>query len=139
MSGMAISDLAQSVNWVFGLVVGDDDVSRMGVNALRFYAGWGDIRSLSPVFDADGNPSVLKPTLADSIDEFTELTDGEWAIVKPLLCLYVERENARALEASRGNGVEVFGRAVSEVEQDIRAYETELLPRLAFSCQIETI
>ena len=53
--------------------------------------------------------------------------------------LYVERENARPLEASRMQGVEVYGRDVASVEQDVERYESETLPRLAFMQPVETI
>jgi hypothetical protein len=53
--------------------------------------------------------------------------------------LYIERANAVALEASRTLGVEMYGRTVSEIQQDIDREEKENIPRLGFSCDVETI
>ena len=82
------------------------------------------------LLDPDG-PAV-KPSLPIKDVEFvsadTDLTMGEWAIIKPLFVLYVERENATRLEASRGLGVDAFGRTTSEVAQDIERMETETIP-----------
>jgi hypothetical protein len=69
----------------------------------------------------------------------TDLTDGEWALIRPLYMLYIERANAVALEASRTLGVEMYGRTVSEIQQDIDREEKENIPRLGFSCDVETI
>lgn len=139
MAGKALSELIESVNWPYGLVLDEPQTTAAGIAAVRFYAGYGDIRSLSPIFDGNGEPLTPNFTLADAIDEDVELTDGEWSLIKPLYMLYIERDNARALEASRGLGVDVYGRSVTEIEQDIRAYESEALPKLAFGCQIVTI
>lgn len=120
---MMLGELALSVNWPFGLILDDLDVVKQAVNAARQYAAWGDIASL-----AAGDPA----SVLDDLDENADISAGEWAIIKPLHLLYVERENARALEASRGNGVDVYGRSVSEIEQAITLYEADM-PRAAFS------
>ncbi len=75
---------------------------------------------------------------AEVITETTDLTSGEWAIIKPLFLLYVERENAIYLESSRGLGLDVYGRSVAEVIADITTYQLEL-PKLAFCSQIITV
>lgn len=72
------------------------------------------------------------------ITETTELTTGEWSIIKPLFLLYVERENAIYLESTRGLGLEVYGRSVAEVMADITDYEQNL-GHLAFCRPIITI
>ncbi len=123
---MKLGDLAASVEWPFGLVLDADATKKLAVAASRHYDGWGQLRSL-----AVDSPPVLSPDI--------DVTDGEWSIIKPLYMLYVERENARALEASRGLGVDVFGRTISEIATEISQYETVDLPRLAFSCQPESI
>jgi hypothetical protein len=91
---------------------------------------WFAIQSPQTFAVADG-PAV-KPSLPIKNVEFlsadTDLTMGEWAIIKPLFSLYVERECATRLEASRGLGVDVFGRSVSEISQDITVMETETIP-----------
>jgi hypothetical protein len=52
--------------------------------------------------------------------------------------LYVERENAVYLEASRGMGLDVYGRSVAEITGDITNFEMEL-PKLAFCRGIVTV
>jgi hypothetical protein len=69
----------------------------------------------------------------------TVVTWSEWAVIKPLFMLYVERENARALEVSRQQGIEVYGRGVAEIENDVQRHETEVLPRAAFIQPMETL
>lgn len=123
---MELSELAASVKWAFGLVIGDDDVTAQAVAAARHYHGYGDIRSVAG-------------KSAAAVTEDTAIAPGEWAVIKPLFMLYVERENARALEASRGLGVDVYGRTISEIGPEITQYENNDLPRLAFSCMPESI
>jgi hypothetical protein len=126
---VTLNDLAVSVNWVFGLVIEDDKVLELAVAAARQFATWGDLSGVAP----------------DSADELAAINDSlpiapaEWGVIKPLFMLYVERENARALEASRMQGVDVYGRDVNSIEGDIRQYETVDLPRLAFSAVPESI
>jgi len=79
------------------------------------------------------------PTPPPELSPDTAITDSEWALIKPLYALYVERENARALEASRMQGVDPYGRTVSEVQGDIERYENGDMPRLAFFQPSETI
>jgi hypothetical protein len=123
---VTLGELALSINWAFGLILDEPDVQRQACAAARVYLTWGDIASIP---DAD---------LCD-VDEHCDLTPGEWGVIKPLVAMYVERENARALEASRGTGVDPYGRSVSEIEQSIAQYETVDLPRLAFNCAPEQI
>ena len=66
------------------------------------------------------------------------LSLSEWAIIKPLFELYVERENAMHLEASRVLGVDVYGRGVSEVKQDINQYH-EMMHKKAFIYPVITV
>jgi hypothetical protein len=40
-------------------------------------------------------------------------------MIRPLFLLYLERETALQLEASRGMGIDPFGRSSSEVAGDI--------------------
>jgi len=54
------------------------------------------------------------------------LSHSEWAIIKPLFYLYIERENALHLEASRVLGVDVYGRSVSEVQGEISNYHEQM-------------
>jgi hypothetical protein len=91
--------------------------------------------------DSDApTPPPLTPTPPPKVlDANTEITPSEWSILKPLYMLYVERENARVLETSRQQGVEVFGRDVASIQGDIERQENEVLPRLAFFQAAETI
>lgn len=66
---------------------------------------------------------ITAPTAYPAITSLTNLSVSEWAIIRPLFLLYVERENAIQLEASRGMGVDVFGRSSSEVAGDITQME----------------
>lgn len=127
---MTLGELALSVNWTFGLIIDGEDVIKQACAAARQYLAWGEIASIG----ADGAPAGL-----GDVDEHCIITPSEWGLIKPLAVLYVERENARALEASRGQGVDVYGRSVSEIEQSITQYEVMDLPRLAFSCTPESI
>jgi hypothetical protein len=123
---VTLGELALSVNWTFGLIIDGADVQKQACAAARQYLAWGDIASV-----AEGE--------AWGVDEHCDVTASEWGIIKPLVLLYVERENARALEASRGTGVDVYGRSVSEIEQSIAQYELVDLPRLSFRAAPETI
>lgn len=124
---MTLGELAASIHWTFGLIIADEDVTTQAINAARQYVGWGTIASLGDI-----------PAL-DELDKFTDIADGEWSVIKPLAALYIERENARALEASRGVGVDVYGRDVNTIEADIRQYENTDLPRMAFMQLPESI
>ncbi|KVN83499.1 hypothetical protein [Burkholderia ubonensis] len=162
-----LAELAKDVRWAFGLVIDDDELARQAINAARTYLAWGRIASVDPVVMADAPPTYPPPdpaaqvvmgyngTIYDApprrpevptypapttpLSADSDITDGEWGIIRPLYLLYVERENARGLEASRGLGVDVYGRTVDQVEADIRQYETQDLPRLAFAQTIETV
>jgi hypothetical protein len=128
------------------LALDPDRVASCLIEATRFYAGYGDIRSLSLSDDLPGatGASALYPDpLPDIqagvpvkdiavIDLDTTLTAGEWAIIRPLFVLYVELAQAEALEATRGLGVDVYGRSVSEIRGDIRLMEDETIPAKSF-------
>lgn len=131
------------------LVLDQAETATCAIEAARIYAGYGDIRSLSASdvlqeaagagqalpLPMDPEPDVV-PALPikdlSLIMADTDLSTGEWAIIRPLFLLYAERESAQRLEASRGLGVDVYGRAVSEIAQDIRVMEDETLPAKAF-------
>lgn len=119
------------------------------VAAARFYAGYGDIASVSKsdVLLSAAGASAERPEYGDEyenvlqalpikdlglITEDTDLSTGEWAIIRPLFALYIERENAMLLEATRGLGADPFGRSVAEVTQDILQQENEIIPAKGF-------
>lgn len=97
-----------------GVILSVPEVTALAISATEFYAGYAEILSI---------PGV--------VDENTVLSLSEWAIIRPLFLLYVERETALQLEASRGLGVDVFGRTSSEVAADIALLEAKI-PKDAF-------
>jgi hypothetical protein len=89
--------------------------------------------------DAPADASTPPPPPPGELSAQTPITPSEWSVIKPLYMLYVERENARVLETSRQQGVEVFGRDVASIQADIERQETDVMPRLAFFQPVETI
>jgi len=102
-----------------GILIDDEAINGQAIIAAHQYNAYGYF--------------AYQELFADHLDIDLNycITDSEWAIIRPLFDLYVERENAIHLEASRGMGVDVFGRSVSEINSDIAQKESEL-PRLAF-------
>lgn len=115
-----------------GNLLDSDIVTAQLMAATLFYAGYSDLAEWRdiPVTDPITPPA--------DISEATVLNESEWAIIKPLFMLYLERENALYLESSRGMGVEQFGRTSSEVIGDITDYEPEMNHK-AFCMEIETV
>lgn len=101
-----------------GLFLGRQQVVGCAIEATRLFAGWAEL---------------VDPAAADldGIVETVDVTASEWAIIKPLFLLYVERETATVVENSRSMGIELPGRSSSEVSNQIQQYEAEL-PQLAF-------
>lgn len=123
---MQLVDLVQQHGWRVGLVLDETDALDLALYAVRQYLAWGELASL---------PNTAAPSV---LDGKLEMTLSEWGVIQPLFALYLELNNARALEASRSSGVEPYGRTVSEVQQSIDAM-LEALPRKAFSMPMETI
>ncbi len=132
-----------------GIVLEPDDVLALCIAATRMFAGYGQILSLSPDADpaddetpkrtyAEVGRSPIRPVLIDQITPATELTSGEWAIIRPLFVLYVERQNAFLQEASRNLGADPYGRSSSEIASDIERAE-EALPHKAFQQPVISI
>lgn len=92
-------------------------VLAQAVRAVGFYAGYATIASA--------------PDNNQAIDADTDVSLSEWAVIRPLFLLYVERETALQLEASRMQGIDVFGRSVSEITAEIASIE-DGLPHKAF-------
>ena len=110
-----------------GIIIDDAQVVRQLIAATRLYAAYGALKhGTEPVPEFEG------------ITEDTELSLGEWGMIRPLFVLYVERETAVQLEASRAMGVEVFGRTVSEISGEITQYES-MLPQKAFCQPVITV
>ena len=109
-----------------GLMLDTDQVTALAVAAATFHHGFARMESAWVALEADPEADPDIP-----IDAETPLTDSEWALIRPLFLLYIERETAMMLEASRGLGVDVFGRSTSEVATDITLMEQEM-PKRAF-------
>ncbi len=107
-------------------------VTAQAVNALRFLAGYALLEEHRIRLDAD--PLAH----AGVIDASSLITYSEWALIRSLFLLYIERETAHYIEATRGFGVDVFGRSSSEVQQDITQMEMEF-PRRAFNYDVLTV
>lgn len=140
-------------------VLSEDDLLAHAVAAARYYAAYGDIRSVSQmdplpeavgaapvpapvILEGDPEPDVHQPWPIKSLDLIegeTEITTGEWAVIKPLFMLYVERETAIRLEASRGLGLDPYGRLSSEIAQDIKDMEENVIPAKAFVHVVLTV
>jgi hypothetical protein len=103
-----------------------EQVTAQAVAATRMYAAYGKMRAQDVV---DNVPPI---------DADIAVTNSEWGVIRPLFMLYVERENALQLEASRGLGVDVFGRDSGTVAAEIAQAEADL-PAKAFSRPILTI
>lgn len=109
-----------------GNLLDEDTVLAQAVAATRFYAGYAAIRA------RDGANPV------PAIDGTIEISESEWALIRPLFLLYVERETALQLEASRGMGIDPFGRSASEIAAEISQAEADM-PRRAFFQPIVTV
>ena len=103
-----------------GNLLDDTQILAQALAAARFYAGFAAIVS-----------QIVVPAPTDVADS-TEISLSEWALIRPLFMLYLERENAIQLEASRGMGIDPFGRSSSEVQNDILQAE-DAMPLKAFS------
>lgn len=116
-----------------GVMLEPAQVIGQAVAATVLYRGLALLDEHRTRLDAD----PLAEPLAE-LDAATPLTDSEWALIRPLFLLYLERETCLLLEASRGLGVDVFGRSSSEIAGDIAMTETELAHR-AFMVPIVSV
>ena len=131
-----------------GIVLEDSQVTRNLRKAVRAYCGYATLKSEpseaelyvlsfveagleAPLFPL-GN--VHSPVNAEddipSGQDF-DLTPSELAIIQPLWTLYNEWENAQSLEASRSQGLDVYGRTTGEIVMDIRERES-MMANLCF-------
>ena len=132
---MLISELAQRFiekERPIGCFLAADTVLEQIVSAVRLYNGYAILDALV------ADPNAIPPLPIPPIDGTLDLTESEWALIGPLAMLYVEREEARQAEMSRGMGLDQFGRTVAEVQQDIQQSAASL-PLQAFSQPIVTI
>ena len=117
-------------------------VLALALAAVRKYLGYAELSAhrtqrleweQARAFD----PSLPKPTPA-AINQELVVSASEWAIISELWHLYMEREQAKQLEATRSLGADTFGRSTSEIQADINQAHTDL-PLRAFSFEIVTI
>lgn len=120
-----------------GLMLDDAFVMRCLRKAVRFYCAYAKLTSPDVADDGIHDPISASNEAAPDPQDF-DLNPSEFGIIRPLFDLYVEHENAVMLEASRGMGADVFGRTVTEIQQDINLAEAEL-PKKAFIELPETI
>lgn len=71
------------------------------------------------------DPSTPEPVL-DPINPSFQIGSSEWGVIEPLWHLYMERERALMVEATRMMGDVSHGRMSSEVQQDITLYESDM-------------
>jgi hypothetical protein len=116
IAGLAAAFVAERTP--IGIFLEPSEVEAQAIAAARIFAGWAELQDATA-------------TTTQAIVGTTDLTTGEWSIIKPLFMLYVERETALVNEASRMQGVEPIGRASSEVGAEITAYE-QVMPQLAY-------
>lgn len=110
-----------------GLLLDEAECLQRLQEAVSFYHALQPVLALVEANPAEADHPSIAAVTPDCI-----LNAGEWQLVRPLFVLYVERSNALRLEASRGEGVDPYGRGSSEVATEILNYETEILPRKAF-------
>ena len=130
----ALADRFASAERPAGNLLDDASVLAQAIAALSFYAGYASITSRIPA------PAVAPglPLPIEAISGITEISESEWALIRSLFMLYIERETSLQLEASRGLGMDVYGRSTGEVASDIVQAEAEL-PQRAFFQPIFTV
>lgn len=112
-----------------GRILDESAIAAQCMAAVRFYAGYALKEPASAYTD------VAK---FEELTQETELTPSEWALIRPLFLLYVERETALQLEASRVMGADPWGRNSSEVGAEITQYEMQF-PQKAFAQPLFTV
>lgn len=138
---MKLSDIVDGFLDPFpaGLVIDRLIVESCLMKAVRLYAGYASISGLPEQLPPNGDGIHADIGPDSSVDgQDIDLNQSELAIVMPLFEKYVERQNATNLEASRGMGVDVYGRTVAEVQMDINQLEMDL-PQKAFKAEAFTI
>lgn len=133
---MKLSEIVASyVAHNVGSLLDDETVGKHLMRAVRAYAGYATISALP--LATDGIHSAVPVDDVVDANDF-DLNPSELAIVQPLFKLYCEYDNAVMLEASRGLGVDAFGRTTSEITANIQEAEANL-PMAAFAMPPELI
>lgn len=124
-------------------MISPDEVLALCLSAVRKYMGHGRLnvhieqdKAYAAAVAID--PKAPHPTMVP-VDKDMRLSTGEWGAISPLFQLYVEREQATQLEATRMMGGDPFGRTASEIASEIRQYEDVTLPRVAFFYPVITV
>ena len=94
------------------VLLAESQVHALAVAAVSFYCGYNDLAS-------------CPDTELSDITATAKITISEWAVIKPLFLLYVERETALQTEATGMQGVNGYGRNSSEVNSEISNLERE--------------
>lgn len=118
-----------------GCVLTEEQITRHLRDAVRQYCGYSRLASAQSV---DGVHSELYTPDDTPAPLDVDLTLSELGIIRPLWLLYIEKENAIALEASVTQGANPFGRSATETQQSITDYELSL-PRLTFVYEVRSI
>jgi hypothetical protein len=107
-----------------GNLLNPEQIQAQAVAAASFYAGYGHIEAESPA-STDPVTAPLAPVASIGLD--TVISLSEWALIRPLFLLYVEREEARLIESSRIMGADLgYGRASPEIAAEIQQIEAEM-------------
>lgn len=135
---MKLSEIVDGVmaNASAGFMLDRPFVTKCLKKAVRRYCGYAKLAVGN--FAPDEIHDAINAGNSIELTQDFDLDPSEYAIVQPLFDLYLELENAIMLEASRGLGVDVFGRTVSEIQQDVAMRESEL-PKAAFWEEVVTI
>lgn len=112
---LSISDLAGNLHEEL-LFNGDsltyEDVEKSIIDHARLHNGWQHL--------ADANKQLL--------------TDGEWAILYPVVRTHLDYVQAKRMEGSRAINGEAFGKDVNSAYQDYKL-ELDEMPKKAFNEQ----
>jgi hypothetical protein len=134
-----------------GTVIALEQAQQLAVDAARFFGAYGSFE----IAQAPPDPCRQTPTTPATFAQVSDIgkvdypetitvgadvyvTLGEWAIIRPLFVLYVERENAIHLESTRGLGADVFGRSSDVITDNIKDCEQEVMER-AFNQKILSV
>lgn len=113
-----------------GAIVEQEQGLALLLAAVRKYQAYGDLETherqradyeAARVLDASTPPPVLAP-----IDGGLPTGASEWGVIEPLWHLYMERERALMVEATRMMGDVSHGRMSSEIQADINLYESDM-------------
>lgn len=101
-----------------GLMLDESSLLPLAIRAAKFYEGAQGIISCASI-----------PPLVERVvpDEHTVLNNSEFSHIYPLFCLYAEEKSALVSGMARIMGDHDFGRGVSEIRQDIKEQEGDMV------------